>query len=219
MGGAGPRWGLLTLQRDSRQRGAPFHPGTGTKADEALTHLAAHRLLVLPAALLSALVGLDAEAGPASGAGGLTAGAAGFLLVLEQLHQQVKLQTAGRLAPPPSGNPPSLSETPGKVLGIVRERWRGRGPADWAAWWRSGLGPLSKKVGVQKYIRALWTFQQRNKGRSRHAAATKVELSVSRSRKEGAERCISNRYGARSRRRAALHLQRSSKLESRSGLN
>lgn len=61
------------------------------------TNLAAHRLLVLLAALLSALFGLDAEAGPASGTGGLAAGAAGFLLVLEQLHQQVKLQTAGRL--------------------------------------------------------------------------------------------------------------------------
>lgn len=81
---------------------ASFHPETGSKTTkEPGTHLAAHRLLVLPAALLSALVGLDAEAGPASGAGGLAAGAAGFLLVLEQLHQQVKLQTAGRLVPPP----------------------------------------------------------------------------------------------------------------------
>lgn len=78
------------------------HPATGTKTtQEHGTNLAAHRLLVLPAALLSALVGLDAEAGPASGAGGLAAGAVGFLLVLEQLHQQVKLQTAGRLVPPP----------------------------------------------------------------------------------------------------------------------
>lgn len=68
---------------------------------EALTNLAADRLLVLFAALLSALVGLDAEAGPAAGSGGLAAGAAGCLLILEQLHQQVKLQTAGRLAPPP----------------------------------------------------------------------------------------------------------------------
>lgn len=46
---------------------------------------------MLPA-LLSALVGLDAEAGAASGAGGLTRGAGGFLLVLEQLHEQLKLR-------------------------------------------------------------------------------------------------------------------------------
>lgn len=84
---------------------------------EAVTNLAAHRLLVLPAALLSALVRLDAEAGAASAAGGLAAGAAGFLLVPEQLHQQLKLQTAGRLAPPPRPRPhlPSLSKTTGKL--------------------------------------------------------------------------------------------------------
>lgn len=58
-------------------------------------HLAAHGLLVLLAALLSALVWFDAEPGAASGAGGLARGAGGFLLVLEQLHQQVELGTAG----------------------------------------------------------------------------------------------------------------------------
>lgn len=52
---------------------------------------------MLLAALLSALVRFDAEAGPASGAVGLTSGASGFLLVLEQLHQQVKLGTAVHL--------------------------------------------------------------------------------------------------------------------------
>lgn len=62
-----------------------------------LINLAADGLLMLPAALLSALVGLDAEAGPASGAGGLTGGAGGFLLILEQLHQQFKLWSTGRL--------------------------------------------------------------------------------------------------------------------------
>lgn len=49
---------------------------------------------MLLAALLPALVGFDAEAGPASGAWDLTGGADGFLLVVEQLHQQVKLGTA-----------------------------------------------------------------------------------------------------------------------------
>lgn len=62
-----------------------------------LINLAADGLLMLPAALLSALVGLDAEAGPASGAGGLTGGAGGFLLILEQLHEQFKLWSTGRL--------------------------------------------------------------------------------------------------------------------------
>lgn len=85
----------------SGTRGAEASLGTsgnGNKVKkESGTNLAAHRLLVLLAALLSALVRLDAEAGPASGTRGVAAGAAGFLLVLEQLHQQVKLQTAGRL--------------------------------------------------------------------------------------------------------------------------
>lgn len=49
---------------------------------------------MLLAALLSALVGFNAEAGPASGALDLTGGAGGFLLVLKQLHQQVKLGRA-----------------------------------------------------------------------------------------------------------------------------
>lgn len=60
-------------------------------------NLAADGLLVLLAALLSALVGLNAETGPAPGAGGLASGAGGFLLILEQLHQQVKLGTAVHL--------------------------------------------------------------------------------------------------------------------------
>lgn len=62
-----------------------------------LINLAADGLLVLPAALLSALVGFDAEAGPASGAGGMAGGAGGFLLILEQLHEQFKLWSTGRL--------------------------------------------------------------------------------------------------------------------------
>ena len=41
---------------------------------------------MLLAALLSALVRFDAEAGPASGAGNLTSGAGSFLLILEELH-------------------------------------------------------------------------------------------------------------------------------------
>ena len=57
-------------------------------------NLAADSLLVLLAALLSALVRFDAEAGPASGAGNLTSGAGSFLLILEELHQQVKLGKA-----------------------------------------------------------------------------------------------------------------------------
>lgn len=63
-----------------------------TKPGGGLIYLAAHGLLVLPAALLSALVGLDAEAGPASGAVGRTGGARDFLLVMEQLHKQLKLR-------------------------------------------------------------------------------------------------------------------------------
>lgn len=54
-------------------------------------NLAADGLLVILAALLSALVGLNAETGPAPSAGGLASGAGGLLLILEQLHQQVKL--------------------------------------------------------------------------------------------------------------------------------
>lgn len=60
-------------------------------------NLAADGLLVLPTALLSALVGLNAETGPTPGAGSLASGAGGFLLILEQLHQQVKLGTAVHL--------------------------------------------------------------------------------------------------------------------------
>lgn len=65
--------------------------------DVSVINLAADGLLVLPAALLSALDGFDAEAGPASGTRGLTSGAGGFLFILEQLHEQFKLWTAGRL--------------------------------------------------------------------------------------------------------------------------
>ena len=57
-------------------------------------NLAADGLLVLLAALLSALVRFDAEAGPATGSWDLTGGAGSFLLVMEQLHQQVELGTA-----------------------------------------------------------------------------------------------------------------------------
>lgn len=60
-------------------------------------NLTANGLLVLLAALLSALVGFDAEAGPASCPGDLTSGTGGFLLVLEELHQQVKLGTAAHI--------------------------------------------------------------------------------------------------------------------------
>lgn len=60
-------------------------------------NLAADGLLVLLAALLSTLVGLNAETGPAPGARGLASGAGGFLLILEKLHQQVKLGTAVHL--------------------------------------------------------------------------------------------------------------------------
>lgn len=63
-------------------------------SEEKGLNLAANGLLVLLAALLSALVRFDAEAGPASCPGDLTSGTGGFLLVLEQLHQQVKLGTA-----------------------------------------------------------------------------------------------------------------------------
>lgn len=54
-------------------------------------NLAADGLLVLLAALVSALVRFDAQAGSTSGSGDLTSGAGGFLLILEQLHQQVEL--------------------------------------------------------------------------------------------------------------------------------
>lgn len=79
------------------------YAGAGTwqnqseNTEEKYINLAADCLLVLLAALLSALVRFDAEAGPASGAVGLTSGAGGFLLVLEQLHQQFKLGTAVHL--------------------------------------------------------------------------------------------------------------------------
>lgn len=49
---------------------------------------------MLLAALMLAFIGFDAEAGPASGARGLTGGAGGFLLILEELDQQVKLGIA-----------------------------------------------------------------------------------------------------------------------------
>lgn len=69
-----------------------------TKTVERDTNLAADSLLVLLAALVSALRSrFDAEAGPASAASDLTSGAGGFPLVLEQLHQQVKLGTAAHL--------------------------------------------------------------------------------------------------------------------------
>lgn len=51
---------------------------------------------MLLAALFSALVGFDAEAGPASRAWDLTGGAGSFFLIMEQLHQQGKLGTAAR---------------------------------------------------------------------------------------------------------------------------
>lgn len=115
---------------------SPETSGNGNKdKKECGTNLAAHRLLVLLAALLSALVGLDAEAGPASGTGGLAAGAAGFLLVLEQLHQQVKLQTAGRLEALPRScrNLLPLSRTTGSFWrdsdGTVGMMALGPGPA------------------------------------------------------------------------------------------
>lgn len=59
-----------------------------------MIHLAADCLLVVLAALFSALVRFDAEAGPAPGARDLTRGTGCFLLILKQLHQQVKLGTA-----------------------------------------------------------------------------------------------------------------------------
>ena len=52
---------------------------------------------MLLAAFVPALVGLDAEAGPSSGAGDLTGRAGGLFLVLEQLHQQIKLGTGVNL--------------------------------------------------------------------------------------------------------------------------
>lgn len=51
---------------------------------------------MLPAARVAALVWFDAEAGPASGAGDLASGTGSLFLILEQLHQQVKLGTAAR---------------------------------------------------------------------------------------------------------------------------
>lgn len=62
-----------------------------------LKNLAADGLLVLLAAFVSTLVRLDAQSGTAPGAWGLAGGAGGFLLILEQLHQQVELETAARL--------------------------------------------------------------------------------------------------------------------------
>ena len=56
--------------------------------------LAADSLLVLLAARLPTLVRFDAEAGAASRPSGLTSGTGCLLLVLKQLHQQVKLGTA-----------------------------------------------------------------------------------------------------------------------------
>lgn len=72
----------------------PFADTRQTNSEEKGINLTADGLLVLLAALLSALVGFDAEAGPASRPGDLTSGTGGFLLVLEELHQQVKLGTA-----------------------------------------------------------------------------------------------------------------------------
>lgn len=54
-------------------------------------NLAADSLLVLLAACFPALIRFDAKTGPASGPRDLTGGAGSFQLVLEQLHQQVKL--------------------------------------------------------------------------------------------------------------------------------
>lgn len=68
-----------------------------TNKQERDIHLAANGLLVLLAALVAALVRFDAEAGPAPGASGLTRGTDGFLPVIKQLHQQVKLGKAARL--------------------------------------------------------------------------------------------------------------------------
>lgn len=59
-----------------------------------MINLAANCLLVVLAALFPALVGFDAEAGPAPCARDLTRGTGCFLLILKQLHQQVKLGTA-----------------------------------------------------------------------------------------------------------------------------
>lgn len=67
---------------------------TNSRGDSDLT---ADGLLVLFAARVPALVGFDAEAGAASGSGDLTGGTRRFLLVLEQLHQQLKLKTAAHL--------------------------------------------------------------------------------------------------------------------------
>lgn len=58
------------------------------------TNLAADSLLVLLAARITALVRFDTEAGSASCARDVTGRAGGFLLVLEQLHQEVKLGIA-----------------------------------------------------------------------------------------------------------------------------
>lgn len=62
-----------------------------------LQNLAADGLLVLLAAFVSTLVRLDAQTGAAPGARGLAGGAGGFLFVLEQLHQQVELETGATL--------------------------------------------------------------------------------------------------------------------------
>lgn len=67
------------------------------KRENTRENLAADGLLVLLAAFVSTLVGLDAQTGAAPGARGLAGGAGGFLLILEQLHQQVKLGTAAHL--------------------------------------------------------------------------------------------------------------------------
>lgn len=59
-----------------------------------MINLAADCLLVVLAALFPALVRLDAEAGSAPGPRDLTSRTGCFLLILKQLHQQVKLGTA-----------------------------------------------------------------------------------------------------------------------------
>lgn len=71
-------WYLLHWSHRSIQLASDYK-----KTQKRNIHLAADRLLVLLAGFVSALVGFDAEASPASGARGLTCWAGGFFLVLE----------------------------------------------------------------------------------------------------------------------------------------
>lgn len=70
---------------------------TQQKQENTVENLAADGLLVLLAAFVSTFAWLNAQTGATPGARGLAGGAGGLLFILEQLHQQVKLETAANL--------------------------------------------------------------------------------------------------------------------------